>query len=74
MLFQCLSDPFFGLASRDRREFEIGSGSWATKDSLVYEVILEFDLQWKRCYTYGFLPRIRVGRDHNILNPAKTIF
>lgn len=39
---------FVGSASIDRREFEIGSGSWATNDSVAYEVVLDIDLQLKR--------------------------
>lgn len=39
---------FIGSATIDRREFEIGSGSWATNDSVAYEVILEIDLHLNR--------------------------
>ncbi|BFM05870.1 cytochrome b/b6 domain-containing protein [Halioxenophilus aromaticivorans] len=36
---------FLGSAMLDRREFDIGSGSWATDDSIAFEVTLDIDLQ-----------------------------
>ncbi len=39
---------FTGSATIDRREFEIGSGSWATNDSVAYEVVLDIDLQLQK--------------------------
>ena len=39
---------FVGSATIDRREFEIGSGSWATNDSVAYEVVLDIDLQLRK--------------------------
>ncbi|GGF78407.1 hypothetical protein GCM10011338_33520 [Alteromonas lipolytica] len=39
---------FTGSATIDRREFEIGSGSWATNESVAYEVVLDIDLQLRK--------------------------
>ena len=36
---------FLGSAVLDRREFDIGSGSWATDDSIAFEVTLDINLQ-----------------------------
>lgn len=36
---------FIGSATIDRRDFEIGSGSWATNASVAYEVELSIDLK-----------------------------
>lgn len=39
---------FKGSALLDRREFNIGSGSWARDDSVAFEVILDINLQLER--------------------------
>lgn len=39
---------FIGTAIIDRREFNIGSGSWATDDSVAFDVMLDINLRLER--------------------------